>query len=337
MQPYEAVIGDCLSSLVPVGKPVALFDFPTYTNVGDSAIWLGTIDYLSRHRTTSRILWVGDGSVHDHALPSLPEDCTILINGGGNFGDIWPSHQVMRERLLLAYPHNRIIQLPQSVFFGCQATAEDSRLIFSQHRDFHLLLRDEESFAICKSLYECNVVMCPDMALHLSQLPRSKEPDYDVFALLRTDKERTVGFSAPEGFDWSFAKADWVEQQAGPFQLTYGIFGEFFSRYPSTARFFTAFRRRLFTSLARERLLVGFGLLSRGRVVVTDRLHGHILCTLMGIPHVVLDNNYGKINRFRKLWNTGTDICHAVPSLSDAYERVDLLLMSPRSTSVISP
>ena len=34
----------------------------------------------------------------------------------------------------------------------------------------------------------------------------------------------------------------------------------------------------------------GFMYLSRGRVVATDRLHGHILSTLMDIPHVLIDN-----------------------------------------------
>ena len=28
---------------------------------------------------------------------------------------------------------------------------------------------------------------------------------------------------------------------------------------------------------------------------MTDRLHGHIIADLLGIPHVVLDNEYGKI------------------------------------------
>ena len=35
--------------------------------------------------------------------------------------------------------------------------------------------------------------------------------------------------------------------------------------------------------------------LRRGKVVITDRLHAHVLCLLLGIPHVLLDNNYGKV------------------------------------------
>jgi pyruvyl transferase EpsO len=30
-------------------------------------------------------------------------------------------------------------------------------------------------------------------------------------------------------------------------------------------------------------------------LIITDRLHAHVLAALMGIPHVVLDNSYGKV------------------------------------------
>ena len=35
---------------------------------------------------------------------------------------------------------------------------------------------------------------------------------------------------------------------------------------------------------------------------MSDRLHAHILCLLMGIPHVLLDNTYGKVRSFHETW-----------------------------------
>jgi pyruvyl transferase EpsO len=43
-------------------------------------------------------------------------------------------------------------------------------------------------------------------------------------------------------------------------------------------------------------------MLSCGRIVVSDRLHAHILCLLMGIPHVLVDNSYGKVKSFFAAW-----------------------------------
>ena len=74
-----------------------------------------------------------------------------------------------------------------------------------------------------------------------------------------------------------------------------------------------------FDSLAREKLLEGCGILCSGDVVVTDRLHGHILCCLLDIPHVVMDNVYGKIGNFRETWNTGDGLCLTAVSRDDAF------------------
>jgi pyruvyl transferase EpsO len=41
---------------------------------------------------------------------------------------------------------------------------------------------------------------------------------------------------------------------------------------------------------------------ARHNLVVTDRLHGHILAALMDMPTLVLDNSYGKNSRYAAVW-----------------------------------
>lgn len=53
-----------------------------------------------------------------------------------------------------------------------------------------------------------------------------------------------------------------------------------------------------------SRFCRGYSLLSGARRVVTDRLHGHILSCLLGKPHVLLDNSYGKNGSFFKSWES---------------------------------
>jgi pyruvyl transferase EpsO len=64
--------------------------------------------------------------------------------------------------------------------------------------------------------------------------------------------------------------------------------------------------------------------------VITDRLHGHILCTLLGIPHCVIDNSYGKIGGFADAWGTFGEHRYRAESLDEAIailkEREDLRL-----------
>jgi len=69
-------------------------------------------------------------------------------------------------------------------------------------------------------------------------------------------------------------------------------------------------------------------ILSSGKVVITDRLHAHILCTLLDIPHVVLDNSYRKIGNFRDAWGTGGDKCLTAENLDEAMQKAKELLPS---------
>src|SRR3546814_1476442 len=61
-------------------------------------------------------------------------------------------------------------------------------------------------------------------------------------------------------------------------------------------------RLRRYQMLAQWRLRRGISMLSQGRVIVTDRLHAHILSLLLDIPPVVLDNMYGKVSVFAAQW-----------------------------------
>ena len=40
----------------------------------------------------------------------------------------------------------------------------------------------------------------------------------------------------------------------------------------------------------------------RADVLITDRLHGVILATVFGVPHVALDNTNGKVHAFHRDW-----------------------------------
>ena len=91
---------------------------------------------------------------------------------------------------------------------------------------------------------------------------------------------------------------------------------------PGVARLSTA----LFDRFSSYHLSRGLDLLSAGRVVVTDRLHAHILCLLLGIPHVVLDNSYGKVHGFLDTWTKGSSLVHKAANPQEAAEIAKALL-----------
>tara|TARA_A100001391_G_scaffold48774_4_gene29041 strand:- start:31021 stop:31677 length:657 start_codon:yes stop_codon:yes gene_type:complete len=50
---------------------------------------------------------------------------------------------------------------------------------------------------------------------------------------------------------------------------------------------------------------------------IDDRPHGHIPCTLMGKPHVALDNSYGKVSGYWDNWHRGVNNVHSAHSIDE--------------------
>ena len=62
----------------------------------------------------------------------------------------------------------------------------------------------------------------------------------------------------------------------------------------------------------------GFKFLGRANFVITDRLHGHILSTLIGIPHVLTDSTLGKNLAFHNSWTQDCDCTRIASNLDEA-------------------
>jgi len=190
----NGVIHDCLKDLISADQPVAMVDFPDYRNVGDSAIWLGQMAYLSSrfNKSPSYISALPDHSHDklDEAMPSGP----ILITGGGTFGDIWSGHQELRVSILDRWPGRLVVQLPQSIHYKSIDHADRMARAIARHKNFVLLVRDEESKAFAESHFDCRVRLCPDMAFAIGPLQPLAAAQFPVLAMLRADQEKASAY-----------------------------------------------------------------------------------------------------------------------------------------------
>ena len=299
-------------------EPVALVDFPRHRNAGDHAIWLGVTTYL--RAADIPVDYVTDRDVR--SLSRLKRRFgrgTVLINGGGNFGDLWPEAQRFRERLVFELPRATIVQLPQSIEFRSTAALEQAQATFERHPDLTLLLRDRRSLALAREHFSARSLLCPDMAFAIGTLERPIEPVRDVTLVARTDAE-SAGHLV--GLPLDLEPTDWIEWK-GYAGLIAGITWR--ARFRA-ARLMSEFSvapriaQRRYDALARSRMLPGLKLLSTGRTVITDRLHGHILSLLLGIPHVVLDNSYGKVKGVYDAWTQSAALAQWADSLPEALD-----------------
>jgi len=317
----ETEVDRVMGDLLPRDHKFALLDFPDHDNIGDSAIYVGDVDYLAKHNLVPAFVSKKDNvdwATMERTIGGGP----ILLHGGGNVGDIWPDFQAERERVLNRYPNRRIIQMPQSLHFASGQAADRFARVIDRHGAFTLLVRDQPSFDFATRKFSCDVRLCPDIAFAMRSIHR-RPPTYDVLLHLRDDKEAATTYdTAAYEASGRMVRTDWQREQAGSLYqqarrsaMRRGLLSLTFEK--------TKLRGMLLDKLARIRLDRGIDLLSMGRVVITDRLHGHILCCLLDIPHVALDNNYGKISNFSAAWGTAGPRARMASSLADAIAIVE--------------
>ena len=305
------MIHDCLKDYVSVDEPLAILDFPDIRNVGDSAIWLGEMAYL-KNRYGKRPAYVS--RIHDFSAEDLERVMPtgpIFIHGGGNFGDLWVAHQDFRERVLQRFPDRQIIQFPQSIHYKSQERAEESARAIARHKNFVLLVRDEESREFAQKHFDCQVRLCPDMAFSIGALQPLAAAQYPVLAMLRADLEK-AGDSDLSAYP-DIPVEDWITESASSVRISkaLGAASALLVFKPAEMRL------RKLEAAAHNRFRRGIRQISRGRAIVTDRLHVHICSLLLGRPHAVLDNSYGKIRRFMAAFSGGTGLSYKAASLDD--------------------
>jgi pyruvyl transferase EpsO len=178
--------------------------------------------------------------------------------------------------------------------------------VFDAHPNLTLHVRDETSFDVARNAFRAPVVLCPDMAFYLGALPRPRSPERDIFWLRREDREAIGDAEAPSSP--GLEVADWLDGRRPLADRARRVLRRRPVRWLAGSRQGRRTIGRLVDASydwqARRRVRFGCRLLASGCVVITDRLHAHILSLLLDIPHVILDNNYGKLRRFCETWNT---------------------------------
>jgi pyruvyl transferase EpsO len=321
IQRTQAQIDDVVSDLARGHTSYALCDFPDHNNVGDSAIYLGELAYF-RNGLKRYPSYICRADQCDYErLGSEYADSLIFIHGGGNFGDIWPWHHDYRLALLERFRGRRIVQLPQSLKFNSPEGLARTAEAIKRHGNFVLLVRDDRSFELARSHFDCTVIRSPDMAFWMGPLRRIGEPKHDLLFLLRDDAERAPTLGTLPGIGrHDVLVDDWhMDTKALRAVRKLVALGSAAAESPRSIAERDAFRALYFERLAEKRVERGLTLLSSGRHIITDRLHAYILALLLDIPRFVIDNSYGKLSGYINTWMDGDDRVPTYASLGEAF------------------
>lgn len=286
----ESLIKESLTPLIP--SDYILLDLPYYSNIGDNLIWQGTEDFLKGLSCKC----LGRHSRRTFKFRPLPKDCTILLLGGGNFGDIWRSHQEFRLRVIESYPDNHIVILPQTIYYESEATFEEDVKRLNRHQQLTVCVRDHHSAELLKQKgFQRQLLTLPDMAFCIDRdtlFAKKSDISKESLLLLREDKEVPKGRFIGNHTHTEIEVGDWpnlIETRRAARQ---------YLRSHAAEESDTYFR----TTFLPERIQEGVQFVSQYKMVYSTRLHVAILRLLLGLPVKMMDNSYGKNLSFYNTW-----------------------------------
>ncbi|XP_071079336.1 uncharacterized protein [Haliotis cracherodii] len=302
------------SDLIGRYKYAMLFDVADYENKGDPAIAVGEIRLLRRlgiqlvyYCVTSKCKAGAIKTAFEESKLYSNDDLVILLQGGGNIFS-YETPETVRKLVITTFTKHKIILFPQSIWF--RYTAKKVRRyahMYNQHDNLTVMVRDRLSLKRAKGVFtRANIILAPDMAFQIGPVSRFMPPSFDILWLKRRDAE-TTGYVTPVfPAHVSVRVSDWIHWHSP-------------CNDSSMEKTFTIATN-------------GMMFLQRGRVVITDRLHGHILSTLLGIPHVILDNNYHKVSSYRHSWTRGVEFVKFANTSVQAADMAMELLQIYNST-----
>lgn len=315
----------------------AFLDYPDYFNLGDHLIGLATVFYLTDILKTKINYVATIYNFSEELLEKKVGNAPIILQGGGNLGDLWSHHQLFRELIIEKYRDRPIIILPQCIYFANPENLNKAAAIFNAHPNLTLFVRDNYSYELaCKHFSNCQVIKAPDMAFNLVGMPLPTfkfNPKRPILYLCRDDRELNQPFS-PEALEIpNLVVQDWIDSSEWLYRGKFGELKEWYWRVPGSILFFREGWQRggfanpqewlhrykwernhpyvgkfntLYGSLTYgfswSLMHTGIYQLLQSSLVITNRLHAHLLSLVLGIPNILLPNSYYKNESFYNTW-----------------------------------
>lgn len=282
-------------------------ELPYYENIGDTLIWEGTLQFLKQ--TKHKCLY--STSLTTYYNHDFPKDTLILLQGGGNFGDLWNGPHEFRKKIIESHPKNKVIIFPQTVWYENSENIKKDEFFFAQHTNVIMCARDKVSFSFMKEHFPKNtILLVPDLAFFIDLKKHgqinSKATEKILYAK-RLDKEFKKN-ATPSFIPANAEIHDWptIEQKATKYAFADYIIGwlNFFANIKRIRPInkFIDFIRYYFYRPQYLKDCINF--INQYDTIYSTRLHIAIASAMMGKSVYLMDNSYGKNFSFYDTWLT---------------------------------
>jgi pyruvyl transferase EpsI len=298
------------SEWVKKNKRIFLMQTPLHTNLGDQAITVAELKLLYDRYQKRNIYDISYNELEnsfESVKQMITSDDLILLHGGGNMGTLWYNEEEIRQKVITTFAHNKIVILPQSIFYedsdDGNKKLQISQKIYQNHQNLHIIARDKISLELMKKYYpQCKIYLTPDIVFYLErQLPRLRRND--IMFCLRSDKEKQLS----DDIIQQIHKI--ISQKTNFIIYTDTVLNDVNITKENRIKYV-------------EEMLDSF---KKVKLVITDRLHGMIFAAITATPCLVLANNYHKI-KGQYEWISDLDYIKFTEDLDNIEDDINKLL-----------
>ena len=290
-------------------KKIFLFGTPMHGNLGDHAIAIQEQyffeDFFPDYEYFEILMPMYHTQKKIIKNAVTPEDL-VVISGGGWMGNLWIHNECVIREIVQNYPNNKIIILPQTVYYTSDELGEKeyriTNEILKKHSNLHIFVRERKSYNFIKQKFEftgnSDVYLVPDMVLYGKNIiTKEKCTGHEnvINVCIREDCE-----SEQENIDDFYEK---IKQN-------YDI-----RKVSTVIKSPVVLRKRI------SELQKSWGTFENAEITITDRLHAMLFSVLNGTPCIVLNNKTGKVFGVAD-WLDDTNMIVRADSLSEVLEKL---------------
>lgn len=269
-------------------RKIYLLNIPSHGNLGDHLLSVAEQKFFQDNCSEFRIIPVTSADLFysiKHSLSSMKSNDILCVTGGGFLGSMYEEEGRIL-RIFRMFPQNKIIILPQTIFYENTRTGramlESAARIYKQHQKLYVIARDVNSYNLLNSKLmpgrHNHIALTPDLALYIrfdSQYPRE-----GILWCLRQDSEKIDKNLPITKVLHDLLSSRKLKECYTDTYVDHSI--------PLESEHYEV-----------ERKMIQF---SRAQLVITDRLHGMIYSVITGTPVLAMDNLSGKIGQVYNHW-----------------------------------
>lgn len=271
-------------------KRIFLVGIPTHGNIGDAAIVLAEEKFIKDNLKQYELKKILDEHIEENIeelKKEINDEDIILLHGGGNLGDEYIICENRRRMIIEEFPNNKIILMPQSIYFNdteyAKKELEKTKTIYNNHKNLTLIARETVSLEIMKKEFtDTNIILTPDIVMYLNKTEQRKR-NGALFAM-RKDLEKVLTNDQIQKMDEKVSKyfdsKVMTDTHLGNVEINDDI------------------REKIVEAKWEE--------FRNAELVITDRLHGMVFAAITSTPCIALGNYNHKIeSSFEWLKNQG--------------------------------